>query len=119
MASGLELAKAYVQIIPTTEGIQGELSRAMSSAASSAGDEAGTVSGNSFSGAFSSVVKGVAGITAAVTTAIAGATAAVISASGEVAAYGDEIDKNSQKMGTEGTYLNILKVICGVPIVAQ
>lgn len=104
MDSGLELAKAYVQIIPTTEGIQGELSKAMSSAASSAGDDAGKVSGSSFSGAFSGVLKGVAGITTAVTTAIAGATAAVISASGEVAAYGDEIDKNSQKMGVSSKF---------------
>lgn len=92
MASGLELAKAYVQIIPTTEGIQGELSRAMSSAASSAGDEAGTVSGNSFSGAFSSVLKGAAGVAKAVVGVVATATTAAAAFGASSVKAGQEFD---------------------------
>ena len=37
MANGIELAKAYVQIVPSTEGIQGELEKAMGSAGEKAG----------------------------------------------------------------------------------
>ena len=41
MAEGIDLAKAYVQIIPSAEGISGELSNIMGGEASSAGKSAG------------------------------------------------------------------------------
>ena len=43
-----ELAKAYVQIVPTTQGIKGQLEKAMDGAAGAAG----TSAGNAMSGAF-------------------------------------------------------------------
>lgn len=51
-----ELAKAYVQIIPTTKGIEGELESALGSASS----KAGSTSGSSFAGGFGKAVKTVA-----------------------------------------------------------
>ena len=43
MANGIELAKAYVQIVPSAEGIQGSISHIMGGEASSAGESAGTL----------------------------------------------------------------------------
>lgn len=48
-----ELAKAYVQIVPTTKGIKGELSNILGSEADSAGKSAG----NKFSASFGGVLK--------------------------------------------------------------
>lgn len=48
-----ELAKAYVQILPTTRGIQGELESQLSGPSEKAGKSAGTLLG----GAFSSALK--------------------------------------------------------------
>ena len=45
MANGIELAKAYVQIVPSAEGIQGSISHIMGGEASSAGESAGTLLG--------------------------------------------------------------------------
>lgn len=46
------IAKAYVQILPTTQGIGSQLSAEMSKAGSQAGHEAGTTAGGKFSAAF-------------------------------------------------------------------
>lgn len=43
--AGTELAKAYVQIIPSADGIKGKLTSALSGEASSAGDSAGKTAG--------------------------------------------------------------------------
>ena len=45
--AGTELAKAYVQIIPTTKGIKGELGKELGDEVESAGDEAGKKGGES------------------------------------------------------------------------
>ena len=90
-----ELAKAYVQIIPSAEGIKGNLTSIMDSEA----EVAGQSSGNKFSSTFGTVVK--AGLAAV--GALAGATLAAggafINGVANVAEYGDNIDKMSQKMG--------------------
>ena len=41
MASGTELAKAYVQIVPSANGIKGSLENAMGNEADQAGEKAG------------------------------------------------------------------------------
>ena len=46
MGSGTELAKAYVQIIPSAKGISGSISSAISGEAGSAGASAGSILGN-------------------------------------------------------------------------
>lgn len=99
MAEGYELAKAYVQIIPTTEGIKDNLTAALSGDAEKAADEAGKKGGSKFSSAFGTAAKAVMATTAAITGAVAGVTSAFISGVSGVAEYGDEIDKTSQKVG--------------------
>lgn len=74
-----ELAKAYVQIIPSAEGIKGKITEALGGEASSAGDSAGKTAGNK-------LVAGIKGIIAA-----AGIGAALKSAISEGAALEQSI----------------------------
>ena len=99
MANGIELAKAYVQIVPSTEGIQGELEKAMGSA----GEKAGEKGGHSIASGIGKVAGGIgkvaaAGLAAAGTAAV-GATTALVAGTSALAKQGDEIDKMSQKVG--------------------
>lgn len=90
-----ELAKAYVQIVPSAEGIQSSLTNLMSSEAETAGQS----SGSKFVDAFGGVAKvGLASIGALADATIA-AGGALVKGASDVAAYGDNIDKMSQKMG--------------------
>ena len=94
-----ELAKAYVQIIPTSQGLGGKLESLLGGEATSAGMSAGSKMSSAFGGAFKA---GLGITTAAFSTAIAGASAltgAIINGSKETAAYGDNVDKLSQKIG--------------------
>ena len=52
-----DLGKAYVQIIPSAEGIAGKIQKAIGSAADEAGDKAGESSGESFGKKFASAAK--------------------------------------------------------------
>lgn len=52
----MELAKAYVQIVPSAEGISGKLNNALGSEAGSAGDAAGKVAGSSLVSAVKSIL---------------------------------------------------------------
>lgn len=85
-----ELGKAYVQIVPSAEGISGSISNVLSGEASSAGDQAGGLLSD---GMVSALKAGLAaaGIGAIISTAIGKV--------GDFATLGDAIDKNSQKMG--------------------
>lgn len=90
-----EIATAYVQIEPTAKGISGKISTMFGGEGESAGA--------SFSGGFSRALGGMGkvalGATAAVGTAVAALGAKFVSGAGEVAEYGDSIDKMSQKVG--------------------
>ena len=95
----IELAKAYVQIVPTTDGIEGSLTSAMSGA----GEKAGQAGGKAVASGFGKVAGGIgkaatAGIVAAGTAAATAATG-IIKGSSELAEFGDNIDKMSQKVG--------------------
>lgn len=94
-----EVARAVVTIVPSMEGAQKSITEQLTGAASSAGDKAGNTAGSAFGGGLK---KGLA-VAGAATAAVAGATAAAgkafIDAAGDVAAYGDNIDKMSQKVG--------------------
>ena len=85
-----ELAKAYVQIVPSAEGISGGISNVILPDAEAAGTEAGDSAGALFSAAFKGAVAA-AGIALAIKGAFDGLN--------EFAAMGDEIDKTSQKIG--------------------
>ena len=56
MANGIELAKAYVQIVPSAEGIQGSISHVMGGEASAAGESAGTLLGTKLVGTLKKVI---------------------------------------------------------------
>ena len=86
----MELARAYVQIIPTTENIAGGISSALVPEASSAGDEAGESAGSALVDKIKKIVAA-AGIGMAIKKGF--------DAIGDLASYGDTIDKQSQKIG--------------------
>lgn len=94
-----ELAKAYVQIVPTTKGITGQLENQLGGEAGKAGASAGGKFGTSFGSALKTGGKIMAAGAVAVTAATAGTTKALISGVTSVSEYGDEVDKTSQKLG--------------------
>jgi len=89
------IGTAYVQILPSAEGIKGKLEGLFG--------EEGVAAGSSFAGKFSGALGTLGkGVGVAVGALGAGATAAggaFAAAAGNVAQYGDNIDKMSQKMG--------------------
>ena len=99
MANGTDIAKAYVQIIPSAEGIKGKLEEIMGDEADRSGKSAGSKFGSAFGGILKAGGLAVAGFA----TATAAMTGALIKGSGELAEYGDHIDKMSQKMGLSAT----------------
>ena len=64
-----ELAKAYVQIVPSANGIKGQITQALSGEASSAGNAAGETAGNSLVGKIKGIIAA-AGIGAAIKQAL-------------------------------------------------
>ena len=97
------IGTAYVQIIPSSEGISGSLSSVLDGEAASAGASAGKTLGGSLGGSLTSALSGAgqvaAGAVAAATTAVAGLATGIMSAASSTAEYGDTIDKMSQKLG--------------------
>ena len=98
--AGTELATAFVQIIPTAKNIQNELTSLLSGDAEKAGTAAGESSGRSFMSKLGSALAGGAVAAAGAATAAVGS---IISGTKELAAFGDNIDKMSQKMGISTT----------------
>lgn len=90
-----DIGTAYVRIEPTAQGISGKIEKELGGA--------GVSGGQAFSKGFGSVIGGVGkatlGIAAAGAAGITALGAGVVNASKDVAAYGDNIDKMSQKMG--------------------
>ena len=87
-----ELGKAYVQIIPSAEGISGSIESTLAPEAQSAGSKIGA----SLGGSIGTAIKSSAAL---ITGAAVGVTGAVVKGSADLASYGDNIDKMSQKMG--------------------
>ena len=109
MANGehIEIAKAYISIIPSLEGSQKqittELTGVTNEAAESAGSESGAKFGDKFAGALKTAAGVIAGAMAAATAGAVATGKAFIDATNDVATYGDEVDKMSQKMGISAT----------------
>ena len=105
MADGqhIEVAKAYVTIVPSMEGSQKTIKTEMGLAVEPAAKETGSKAGKEFGEHMAKGLKATgAVIGAAMTAATAAAVAtgkAFINAANDVASYGDNIDKMSQKMG--------------------
>lgn len=97
------IGTAYVQIIPSSEGISGSLSSVLDGEAANAGESAGKTLGGSLGGSLASALSGAgqvaAGAVAAATTAVTGLATGIMSAASNTAEYGDTIDKMSQKLG--------------------
>ena len=90
-----DLGNAYVNIVPKAPGIEGEISGLLGSAEPAA-QKAGTLSGKSLA---SGIAKGLLAGTAAIAGTVAAVGKGVVSGALQVAEYGDNIDKMSQKMG--------------------
>lgn len=105
MANGehIEIAKAYISVIPSLEGAQGTITKELTGATVEASDKAGKESGTKFGESFSKNLKK-AGV--AIGAALAGAGAAAVTAgksfvkaANDVSAMGDSIGDNAAKMG--------------------
>ena len=104
MAEGkhIEVAKAYVTIVPSMEGSQKTIATEMGAVVEPAAKETGEKSGKKFGEHMAKGLKTTAAVIgAAMTAATAAAVAtgkAFINAANSTAQFGDEIQKNSQKM---------------------
>lgn len=99
MANGTDIAKAYVQIIPSADGIQGNLEKLMGGEAEAAGKK----SGGKFSKFFGNAVKTGGAAMAAIGAEAVALTGSMIAGANATAEYGDNIDKMSQKLGLSTT----------------
>lgn len=95
----MDIATAYVQIIPSTEGIESNLTSALTGAGDSAASSAGKSAGGKFASALGTAAKVGAGAVGVMAAGVTAASAGFIKAAGDVAAYGDDIEKTAQKMG--------------------
>ena len=96
----IEVARAIVTIVPTMEGAQQTITKELTGAANSSSVEsAGKSAGSKFVGGLGKGLAVAGAATAAVAGAAVAAGKAFVSAAGDVAEYGDNIDKMSQKMG--------------------
>ena len=78
MANGehIEVAKAYVTIVPSLEGSQQTIATELGAVASPASKEVGEQSGKDFGDALATGIKAAAGVIAAAMTAVVGAAVA-------------------------------------------
>ena len=93
---GTNLGTAYVQIVPTAQGISGSIANVMAPEAADAGVKAGGLFGKALK---PSIAKAAAIGGAALAAGIGIGTAALKKGIKETAAYGDNVDKMSQKIG--------------------
>lgn len=93
------IADYYVQIMPSADGISGQLSSIMDGEASKAGTSASGSFGSTFSAGLGTVAKVGAATFGVFTTAVTAGTAALTKGISSVASYGDFVDKTSQKVG--------------------
>lgn len=87
-----ELGKAYVQIVPSAEGISGSIQEAIAPESKKAGESAGL----NIAGGISSALKGA---TTLIASGVAAVSTGILKGTSDLASYGDNIDKMSQKMG--------------------
>ena len=104
MANGnIEVAKAFVTIVPSMEGSQATLTKELTGVTNEASEKAGSEGGAKFGDKFAGAIKGAGVAIGAAMTAVTGAAIATgkafIDSANDVAAYGDQVDKMSQKMG--------------------
>ena len=93
--ANIELARAYVTIVPSMEGAQQAITEGLTGASGEAGSSAGSQAGNSFGTSFGGVLGTtgaiVAGVTGAMAAGVAAGTGALVSFTSSGAAYADEV----------------------------
>ena len=94
-----ELGTAYILIEPSMKGSQEKITNELTGAGKAAGKSASGSFGNSFVKGIGTVAKVGTAAFVALGTATIGTTVAMVKGANEVATYGDNIDKMSQKMG--------------------
>lgn len=103
MADHIEVARAFVTIVPSLENSQKTIATELGASMEPAAKEVGEKSGKSLGENLAKGLKTTAAVIgAAMATATAGAIAtgkAFINAANSTATYGDAVDKNSQKLG--------------------
>lgn len=104
MANGMvEVGRATISIIPNMQGAQQTIAEQLGAASESAGKSGGEKAGSAFTANMGSMISAgaavVTGAVAAVTGAAIGAGKAIWDSANNVAQFGDNIDKMSQKMG--------------------
>lgn len=104
MADGnhIEVARAFVTIVPSMEGSQKTIATEMGAVVEPAAKETGEKSGKSFGESLAKGLKTTAAVIGAAMTAATAAAAATgkafVNAAKDTAEYGDSIQKNAQKM---------------------
>lgn len=104
MANGehIEVAKAFVTIVPSMEGSQATITKELTGVTNEAADKAGEESGTNFGNKFASALKGTGAAIGAAMAAAAGAAVATgkafVDAANDVSAMGDAIGDNAAKM---------------------
>lgn len=95
------VASATLEVTPVLAGAQQSLTQQLTGASVEAGDKAGQESGSKFA---SSMAKKIAVGSAAVAGAVTAVGGALVGTASKTAAYGDSIDKASQKLGVSSTF---------------
>lgn len=107
MAEHIEIGKAFVTVVPSLEGSQATITKELTGVTDEAADKAGAESGAKFGDKFAGAIKGAGAAIGAAMAAATGAAVATgkafIDSANDVAAYGDQVDKMSQKMGISAT----------------
>lgn len=104
MADGgnIEVAKAFVTIVPSMEGSQKVIAQELGASGTEAAKTAGEDAGKQFGNSLATGLKATAAVIAGAMTAVAGAAVAAgkafINSANDVAAWGDQVQKESQKM---------------------
>lgn len=103
MADGFEIARAYVTLVPSMQGSQKTVATEMGAVTEPAATEAGEKSGKNFGNALAKGLKTTAAVIGGALTAATGAAVATgkafVDSANDVAEYGNQIDKASQKLG--------------------
>lgn len=103
MAEKIEVAQAYVTIIPSMQGSQAEITKELTGVTDNAAKEAGSSAGSTFGSNLAQGIKAASAVIAAAVTAATAAAVAVgrefIEAANATATYGDTVDKTSQRLG--------------------
>lgn len=99
---GYEVARAYITLVPSLEGSQKSIAEQLGASAGSASKDVGEQAGKDFAGAMATGLQAAATVVVGAMTAVIGAAVAsgkaFLDAASDVASYGNEIDKESQKM---------------------